>query len=136
MHQAAHTTRTHLAVILAQLIFGAQTGRILGRSSHKIVMEGDAIMLSEKSRSLRRTSVKKRLETELKKDKSLKRLKREKHAKKPRLNKYQRRVANAKERERMKRMNEVFERLKKVVPMEQLNAEDGKDKKVVSIYHF
>ena len=36
----------------------------------------------------------------------------------------------------MKRMNEVFERLKKVVPMEQLNAEDGKDKKVVSIYHF
>ena len=99
-------------------------------------MEGDAIVLSEKSRSLRRTSVKKRLETELKKDKSLKRLKREKHAKKPRLNKYQRRVANAKERERMKRMNEVFERLKKVVPMEQLNAEDGKDKKVVSIYHF
>ena len=95
-------------------------------------------MLSEKSRSLRRTSVKKRLETELKKDKnSSKKFKREKHAKKPRLNKYQRRVANAKERERMKRMNEVFDRLKKVVPMEQLNTEDGKDKKVGPIiYQF
>ena len=97
-------------------------------------------MLSEKSRSLRRTSVKKRLETELKKDKNgSKKFKRDKHAKKPRLNKYQRRVANAKERERMKRMNESFERLKKSVPMEQLNAEDGKDKKVKKgpiIYHF
>ena len=31
----------------------------------------------------------------------------------------------------MKRMNEEYERLKKVVPMEQLNSEDGKDKKVI-----
>ena len=42
-------------------------------------------------------------------------------------------MANAKERERMKRMNEEYERLKKVVPMEQLNSEDGKDKKVIAI---
>ena len=86
--------------------------------------------LSDKSRSLRKTSVKKRLETELKK---VSKKRKEKHVKKPRLNKYQRKVANAKERERMKRMNEVFERLKKVVPIEQLNAEDGKDKKVTTV---
>ena len=83
--------------------------------------------LSDKSRSLRKTSVKKRLETELKK---VNKRRKEKICKKPRLNKYQRKVANAKERERMKRMNEEYERLKKVVPMEQLNSEDGKDKKV------
>ena len=64
------------------------------------------------------------------------RKRKEKYPKKPRLNKYQRKVANAKERERMKRMNEVFERLKKHVPMEQLNSDDGKDKKVFFIYHF
>ena len=86
--------------------------------------------LSDKSRSLRKTSVKKRLETELKK---VNKRRKEKICKKPRLNKYQRKVANAKERERMKRMNEEYERLKKVVPMEQLNSEDGKDKKVTYI---
>ena len=89
--------------------------------------------LSDKSRSLRKTSVKKRLETEMKK---VTKKRKEKYPKKPRLNKYQRKVANAKERERMKRMNEVFERLKKHVPMEQLNSDDGKDKKVFFIYHF
>ena len=89
--------------------------------------------LSDKSRSLRKTSVKKRLETEMKK---VTKKRKEKYPKKPRLNKYQRKVANAKERERMKRMNEVFERLKKHVPMEQLNSDDGKDKKVLFIYHF
>ena len=87
--------------------------------------------LSDKSRSLRKTSVKKRLETELKK---VGKKRKEKYVKKPRLNKYQRKVANAKERERMKRMNEVFERLKKVVPMEKLSSEDDKkDKKVKEI---
>jgi len=93
------------------------------------IMEEDSIVsnLSDKSRSLRKTSVKKRLETELKK---VNKRRKEKICKKPRLNKYQRKVANAKERERMKRMNEEYERLKKVVPMEQLNSEDGKDKKV------
>ena len=92
-------------------------------------MEEDNIVsnLSDKSRSLRKTSVKKRLETELKK---VNKRRKEKICKKPRLNKYQRKVANAKERERMKRMNDEYERLKKVVPMEQLNSEDGKDKKV------
>ena len=95
-------------------------------------MEEDNIVsnLSDKSRSLRKTSVKKRLETELKK---VNKRRKEKICKKPRLNKYQRKVANAKERERMKRMNDEYERLKKVVPMEQLNSEDGKDKKVTSI---
>ena len=97
-----------------------------------IAMEEDSIVsnLSDKSRSLRKTSVKKRLETELKK---VSKRRKEKICKKPRLNKYQRKVANAKERERMKRMNEEYERLKKVVPMEQLNSEDGKDKKVFVI---
>merc|ERR1711953_296026 len=97
--------------------------------SHQPTMEEDNIVsnLSDKSRSLRKTSVKKRLETELKK---VSKRRKEKICKKPRLNKYQRKVANAKERERMKRMNEEYERLKKVVPMEQLNSEDGKDKKV------
>ena len=94
-------------------------------------MEENTIVeaLSDKSRSLRKTSVKKRLETELKK---VGKKRKEKYVKKPRLNKYQRKVANAKERERMKRMNDVFDRLKKVVPMEKLNAEndDKKDKKV------
>ena len=92
-------------------------------------MEEDNIVsnLSDKSRSLRKTSVKKRLETELKK---VNKRRKEKICKKPRLNKYQRKVANAKERERMKRMNDEYERLKKVVPMEQLNSEEGKDKKV------
>ena len=55
--------------------------------------------LSDKSRSLRKTSVKKRLETEMKK---VTKKRKEKYPKKPRLNKYQRKVANAKERERMK----------------------------------
>ena len=87
--------------------------------------------LSDKSRSLRKTSVKKRLETEMKK---VTKKRKEKYPKKPRLNKYQRKVANAKERERMKRMNEVFERLKRVVPMEQLNSDDGKDKKVSFVH--
>ena len=87
--------------------------------------------LSDKSRSLRKTSVKKRLETEMKK---VRKKRKEKYPKKPRLNKYQRKVANAKERERMKRMNEVFERLKRVVPMEQLNSDDGKDKKVSFVH--
>ena len=95
-------------------------------------MEEDNIVsnLSDKSRSLRKTSVKKRLETELKK---VNKRRKEKICKKPRLNKYQRKVANAKERERMKRMNDEYERLKKVVPMEQLNSEDGKDKKVTRL---
>ena len=87
--------------------------------------------LSDKSRSLRKTSVKKRLETEMKK---VVKTNKERHSKKPRLNKHQRKVANQKERERMKRMNEVYERLKTVVPMEQLNSDDGKDKKVLDIY--
>ena len=100
--------------------------------SHQPTMEEDNIVsnLSDKSRSLRKTSVKKRLETELKK---VNKRRKEKICKKPRLNKYQRKVANAKERERMKRMNDEYERLKKVVPMEQLNSEDGKDKKVTLI---
>ena len=96
-------------------------------------MEEDNIVnsLSDKSRSLRKTSVKKRLETEMKKTKKVHK---NKISKKPRLNKHQRKVANQKERERMKRMNEVFERLKQVVPMEQLNSEDGKEKKVSFIF--
>ena len=86
--------------------------------------------IPSKSRSLRTTSVRKRLEIEVKmaQPKTKGRM-----SKKARLSKYRRKSANAKERERMKRMNEEYERLKKVVPMEQLNSEDGKDKKVIVI---
>ena len=83
--------------------------------------------LPVKSRSLRKTSQKKRLETELKKVKTKGK---GKISKKPRLNKYQRKMANAKERERMKRMNDVFDRLKSVLPLENFIDEDGKDTKV------
>ena len=69
--------------------------------------------LPDKSRSLRRTSVQKRLETEIKR--SQPKLK-EKISKKYRLSKYRRKTENAKERERMKKFNEAFTTLRKILP--------------------
>ena len=64
------------------------------------------LAIPSKSRSLRTTSVRKRLEIEvkMKQPKTKGRM-----SKKARLSKYRRKSANAKERERMKKQNDVFE---------------------------
>ena len=69
-------------------------------------MSSPALAIPSKSRSLRTTSVRKRLEIEVKmaQPKTKGRL-----SKKARLSKYRRKSANAKERERMKKQNDVFE---------------------------
>ena len=78
--------------------------------------------IPDKSRSLRKTSVKKRLETEVKRKepKSMK----DRLSKKARLSKYRRKSANAKERERMKRQNDVFEVLKEILPCDKAKRSD------------
>ena len=84
--------------------------------------------LSDKSRSLRKTSLIKRLETEIKRKNPKTK---ENNSKKRKLSKYRRKTANAKERERMQKMNEVFATLKNVLPDENLgNNEDGQETKV------
>jgi len=96
-------------------------------------MEEDQIVdtLSDKSRSLRKSSVKKRLEAEIQKTNSKVK---EKISKKRTLSKYRRKQANAKERERMKKMNDVFETLKKVVPAESnTDKEEEKETKVSTL---
>ena len=93
-------------------------------------MEEEKIVekLSEKSKSLRRTSLKKRLQTEIKKENpTLK----EKITKKRKLSKYRRKTANAKERERMKRMNDVFATLKSVIPASK--KDDQEETKVTTL---
>ena len=72
-------------------------------------MEEDKIVenLPVKSKSLRITSLKKRLQTEIKK---INPKVKEKICKKRKLSKYRRNTANAKEREMMKKMNDVSER--------------------------
>ena len=86
--------------------------------------------IPDKSRSLRKTSVKKRLETEVKRKepKSMK----DRLSKKARLSKYRRKSANAKERERMKRQNDVFEVLKEILPCDKAkrSADEEKETKV------
>ena len=87
--------------------------------------------LSDKSRSLRKSSVKKRFEAEIQKTSSKVK---EKISKKRTLSKYRRKQANAKERERMKKMNDVFETLKKVVPAESnMDKEEDKETKVSTL---
>jgi len=87
--------------------------------------------MSDKSRSLRKSSVKKRLEAENQKTSSKVK---EKISKKRTLSKYRRKQANAKERERMKKMNDVFETLKKVVPAESnMDKEEDKETKVSTL---
>merc|ERR1712128_390471 len=99
----------------------------------KIMMEEEKIVetLPEKSRSLRRTSVKKRLQTEIMKINP--RVK-EKISKKRTLSKYRRKTANTKERERMKKMNDVFDTLKNVIPADNRgDDEDEKETKVTTL---
>ena len=96
-------------------------------------MEEETIVerLSDKSRSLRRTSVKKRLQTEINKEKSAVK---GKGLKKRQLSKYRRKAANAKERERMKKMNDVFATLKSVIPVDNKNdQEEEKETKVTTL---
>merc|ERR1719222_1008246 len=81
--------------------------------------------IPSKSRSLRTTSVRKRLEIEVKmaQPKTKGRL-----SKKARLSKYRRKSANAKERERMKKQNDVFEVLKQILPIDKAKKKKEEDK--------
>ena len=88
--------------------------------------------LPDKSRSLRHSSVQKRLLTEAASSEPLPRV-REKISKKYRLSKYRRKTENAKERERMKKFNEAFTTLRKILPNSELsddNSQYEKDTKV------
>ncbi len=69
--------------------------------------------LPSKSRSLRARSIQKRLETEAKKNEPKKRPPRQKNST---MSKYRRKTANAKERDRMRCVNDAFERLKNILP--------------------
>ena len=96
-------------------------------------MEEETVVerLPDKSRSLRRTSVKKRLQTEINKKKVKVK---DNFPKKRKLSKYRRKAANAKERERMKNMNDVFATLKSVVPDYNKDPpEEGKETKVETL---
>merc|ERR1711970_909040 len=98
-----------------------------------LIMEEETIVerLSDKSRSLRRTSVKKRLQTEINKERT--KIK-EKGCKKRLLSKYRRKAANTKERERMKKMNDVFATLKSVIPSDiKDDHEEEKETKVTTL---
>ena len=91
----------------------------------------EAPIIPRKCRSLRKSSVIKRLEIEMKK--KLPRTK-EKQSKKKNLSKYRRKSANAKERERMKKQNSVFEVLKEIVPCEKpRKGEEDKETKVTTL---
>merc|ERR1712025_1357506 len=70
-------------------------------------------ILPYKSLSLRRSSVAKRLLTEQKRSQPKTK---EKISKKYRLSKYRRKTENAKERERMKKFNQAFQNLRKMLP--------------------
>merc|ERR1712088_1243978 len=89
------------------------------------------VTIPSKSRSLRTTSVRKRLEIEvkMKQPKTKGRM-----SKKARLSKYRRKSANAKERERMKKQNDVFEVLKQILPCDKAKKkEDDKETKVTTL---
>merc|ERR1712050_228549 len=91
-------------------------------------------ILPNKSLSLRRSSVAKRLLTEQKRSQPKTK---EKISKKYRLSKYRRKTENAKERERMKKFNQAFQNLRKMLPDHglSLNADKKaeKDTKVSSL---
>jgi len=94
--------------------------------------EMETPIIPDKSRSLRKTSVRKRLETEV--NRKTPRTK-EKLSKKARLSKYRRKSANAKERERMKKQNDVFEVLKEILPCHKSDkkSEEDKETKVTTL---
>merc|ERR1712233_196118 len=106
-------------------------------SDNKAVMEEkeeekiSTPQIPSKSRSLRTTSVRKRLEIEVKmaQPKTKGRM-----SKKARLSKYRRKSANAKERERMKKQNDVFEVLKQILPTDKAKKkEEDKETKVTTL---
>jgi len=83
-----------------------------------------------KSKSLRPASVQKRIQTELK----LKLPKPKLESKRAsRMTKYRRKAANAKERDRMKHLNDAFDRLRSVMPDVKTLAQDDKDTKVTTL---
>ncbi|CAB4060397.1 TX [Lepeophtheirus salmonis] len=75
--------------------------------------EDESLTLPIKSRSLRAKSIAKRLETERNKNAPRVRKPRQKVCT---MSKYRRKTANAKERDRMKQVNDAFEKLRDVVP--------------------
>ena len=75
--------------------------------------------------------MKKRLETEVKRKEPNKSMK-DRLSKKARLSKYRRKSANAKERERMKRQNDVFEVLKEILPCDKAKRSDEEKETKVS----
>ena len=92
--------------------------------------------MPQKSLSLRRSSVQKRMETEKKRSQPKVR---EKISKKYRLSKYRRNTENAKERDRMKKFNQAFENLRKILPRSELSVEKTKgvkDTKVLQVKIF
>ena len=82
----------------------------------------ESVALPDKSRSLRQSSVAKRLQTESQRLSGDNRHghKLEKVSKTKRLSKYRRKTENAKERERMKKFNEAFENLRQKLPNKEL----------------
>jgi hypothetical protein len=85
--------------------------------------------LPDKSRSLRRSSVQKRLLTEAARNAQAVPRVRKKISKKYRLSKYRRKTENAKERERMKKFNEAFTTLRKILPKSKLSDDDSQSEK-------
>ena len=88
--------------------------------------------LPEKSLSLRRSSVQKRLMTEKKRSQPKVR---EKISKKYRLSKYRRNTENAKERDRMKKFNQAFENLRKILPSSDSTGGQVKTEKDTKVKH-
>merc|ERR1712038_1507089 len=105
----------------------------MGSCTRYVTMAESNLAIPDKSRSLRKTSVKKRLETEVKRKEPNKSMK-DRLSKKARLSKYRRKSANAKERERMKRQNDVFEVLKEILPCDKAKRSDEeKETKVTTL---
>ena len=107
-----------------QSVPGRQPGNIFSHIAHSTKMISDEVnSLPSKSRSLRAKSIAKRLATEKNQIESNNnttkpRIKRSSNSSKHHtMSKYRRKVANAKERERMKLVSEAFDRLSNVVPV-------------------
>ena len=94
----------------------------------KVILTPDE--LPTKSRCLRAKSIMKRLETERNKNTPKQRPPRQKHQ---RMSKYRRKTANAKERDRMRSVNDAFERLKSALPHREEIAQEDKSTKVSTL---
>jgi len=90
-----------------------------------------AVNIPSKSRSLRARSIQKRLLTELNKDAKKQRGPKPKSGT---MSKYRRKTANAKERNRMKQVNDAFERLRTVIPDEKVMLNEDKSTKVTTLH--